>query len=413
MVCDTQTFILEDCLDALIDYRGKTPKKTDAGIPLITAKIVKLGRIETPNEFIAEADYEPWMTRGYPELGDVVLTTEAPLGEVGQINFLPVALAQRVVTLRGKKDILDNDYLLYLLQTEEMQSQLVGRASGTTVIGIKQSELRKVEVQLPLISEQREVASTLKALDDRIDNLRQTNATLEAIAAALFKSWFVDFDGIAPEDMQESELGLIPKGWWIGTLGDLCEKVESGGTPKRTMPQFWDGDILWLTSGEVRNSIAFDTKEKITALGMNESSAKLWPKGTTVIAMYGATAGESCFLAEPLTANQACCGLIPKGEARAFLFMIARKEKESLASRSTGSAQQNLNKGLIQNHPTLLPPRDVLAAYEDAAGAAFDSWVANERYAATLAQLRDLMLPRLISGQLRIEDAQKSPESKA
>ncbi|WP_300088992.1 hypothetical protein [uncultured Nitrosomonas sp.] len=83
---------LEDCLSALIDYRGKTPRKTHSGIPLITAKVVKAGRIETPDEFIAEEDYEAWMTRGYPEIGDVVLTTEAPLGEVAQIKFLPVAV---------------------------------------------------------------------------------------------------------------------------------------------------------------------------------------------------------------------------------------------------------------------------------------------------------------------------------
>ena len=106
---------LEDCLEQLIDYRGKTPKKTAAGIPLITAKIIKGGKILPPTEFIAESDYESWMRRGIPNEGDVVLTVEAPLGEVAQLDSRKIALAQRVITLRGKKDILNNTFLKYLL----------------------------------------------------------------------------------------------------------------------------------------------------------------------------------------------------------------------------------------------------------------------------------------------------------
>ena len=200
MSSDLTVLPLEECLDALIDYRGKTPVKTESGIPLITAKIIKGGRIETPTEFIARDNYDAWMRRGIPKSGDVVLTVEAPLGEVAQLGHETVALAQRVVTLRGKVDVLDSTYLLYLLQTDEMQSKLKARATGTTVLGIKQSELRKVELQLPPIAMQVSAAATLKALDDRIALLRETNATLEAIAQAMFKSWFVDFDPSTPNN---------------------------------------------------------------------------------------------------------------------------------------------------------------------------------------------------------------------
>ena len=244
---------LENCLDALIDYRGKTPEKTSAGIPLITAKIIKGGRIEKPTEFIAADNYDSWMRRGIPKEGDVVLTVEAPLGEVAQLGPEKIALAQRVVTLRGKKGILDNSYLLYLLQTEEMLEQLKSRATGTTVLGIKQSELRKVPLSLPPINQQKAAAQTLKALDDRITLLRETNITLEAITQALFKSWFVDFDpvrakseGLEPEGMdvataalfpdsfEESELGLVPKGWIWTNLVDVAT-VLMGLSPKETL----------------------------------------------------------------------------------------------------------------------------------------------------------------------------------
>ena len=162
----------------------------------MTAKIVKNGRIEPPTEFIAESDYDDWMRRGLPEPGDVVLTTEAPLGEVAQLSRNKVALAQRVITLRGKQSVLHNTYLRYLLQSNFIQHQLEARATGTTVLGIKQSELRKVDLLLPPLATQKAIAQILGTLDDKIELNRQTNKTLEAIAKAIFKSWFVDFDPV-------------------------------------------------------------------------------------------------------------------------------------------------------------------------------------------------------------------------
>ena len=264
-----KTMPLEDWMAAIIDYRGKTPEKTSSGVPLITAKIVKRGRIEDPEEFIAEEAYEPWMRRGIPEAGDVVLTTEAPLGEVAQLDGKKVALAQRIITLRGKSDLLDNTYLKFALQSQPIQEQLHGRASGSTVSGIKQSELRKLQLTFPPVEEQRQVAAILGSLDDKIDLNRRINQTLEAMAQAIFQSWFVDFDpvkakiaakaegrdplraamsamsGMAdaeldvlppeqygqlaanaalfPDEMEESEYGEIPKGWGFRSVADVAE----------------------------------------------------------------------------------------------------------------------------------------------------------------------------------------------
>ena len=187
---------LEDAMDALIDYRGKTPKKTESGIPLITAKIIKNGRINPTQEYIAESDYDSWMRRGIPQKGDIVLTTEAPLGEVAQLDGKKIALAQRVITLRGKSGLLESDFLLYLLQSNDVQHQLDSRASGTTVKGIKQSELRKVILKFPPVPEQKAIARVLGVLDDKIELNRRMNETLEGMAQALFKSWFVDFDPV-------------------------------------------------------------------------------------------------------------------------------------------------------------------------------------------------------------------------
>lgn len=214
---------LEDCMDAIIDYRGKTPKKVDNGIPLITAKIIKNGRIQEVNEFIAINDYDDWMVRGLPLEGDVVLTTEAPLGEVAQLDARKVALAQRVITLRGKKGILENDYLLYLLQSSFVQNQLDGRASGSTVTGIKQSELREIILRLPPVSLQKSISHQLKCLDKKIDLNNKINKTLEQMSQTLFKSWFVDFDPVIDNALDAGN--PIPEA--LQTRTELRQKVRN------------------------------------------------------------------------------------------------------------------------------------------------------------------------------------------
>lgn len=166
---------LIEVLEALIDYRGKTPKKTTSGVPLITAKIIKNGRIETPTEFISVDNYDSWMVRGFPKVGDVVLTTEAPLGEVAQLDDANIALAQRVVTLRGKSDVLDNTYLKYYFMSNVGKQRLKARETGTTVTGIKQSELKEVLVDVPPYKVQVRIAEVLKSLDDKIELNRRIN----------------------------------------------------------------------------------------------------------------------------------------------------------------------------------------------------------------------------------------------
>jgi type I restriction enzyme S subunit len=316
------------------------------------------------------------------------------------------------------------EFVSYSLRLPETKEWLVRHAVGATMPNLNTGILAAVPITLPPLETQRSIAAFLGALDARISLLRETNVTLEAIAQALFKSWFVDFDpvrakmeGRAPEGMdeataalfpaefEETELGAVPKGWQAATLQACCTRVESGGTPKRTSPEYWGGNISWLTSGEVHNPIALVTREEITAEGLNSSSAKLWPRGTTVVAMYGATAGEVCMLAVPMAANQACCGLIPRQGFRSFLFFCIRREREHLASKSSGSAQQNLNKGLVEGHPIVLPSDSTAFAFELVVESLLDRWIANQQQAQTLSTLRDTLLPRLISGQLRLPEA--------
>ena len=163
-----------------IDYRGKTPPKTKRGIPLVTAKIVKNGMIQEPQEFIAENYYDEWMRRGIPQKGAVVFTTEAPLGEVARIRTDDkLAFAQRIIVLEPKTKQLSADYLFYALQDRVLKSRIEARSTGTTVIGIKAAELKKVEIDLPSLEEQEKIAAILCSLDDKIELNNKINENLK------------------------------------------------------------------------------------------------------------------------------------------------------------------------------------------------------------------------------------------
>lgn len=164
-----------------IDYRGKTPPKVTNGIPLITAKIIKNGIIQEPQEFIAPDFYDEWMRRGIPKKGDIIITTEAPLGEVAQIKTDDkMAFAQRIIILEPDRNVLNPNYLLYALQDVVLKTRIEARASGTTVFGIKASELKKVEIELPPIGEQYRIGTTLSLLDEKIATNNSINKNLAA-----------------------------------------------------------------------------------------------------------------------------------------------------------------------------------------------------------------------------------------
>ena len=176
-----KTYTMEDALEAIIDYRGKTPKKSDSGIPTLSAKSVKNNYIDyTLCYYISTDEYKRFMVRGFPKIGDVLLTTEAPMGMVARLDRDNVGIAQRLLTLRGKKDVLDIEYLLYFLQSPIGQSLLKARESGTTVTGIKQAEFRKIQINIPEISAQKKIGGILRSLDQKIEINNKINENLAA-----------------------------------------------------------------------------------------------------------------------------------------------------------------------------------------------------------------------------------------
>lgn len=396
--------ILENLLDKLIDYRGKTPKKTLSGVPLVTAKIVKNGTINGYTEYIAEEDYDKWMVRGFPKVGDVILTTEAPLGEVALLKEEKVALAQRIVCLRGKDNVLDNTYLKYYLQSGKGQKSLSARESGTTVTGIKQAELRRVDIEYPAYDDQRRIASILSSLDRKIELNNKINADLEEMAQAIFKNWFVDFEPFKDGKFVDSELGMIPEGWKVGTLGDFC-KCLLGGTPSRSKEEYWNGDVNWINSGEINKFRILEASEKITELGLSKSATKLLPKKTTVLAITGATLGQVSLLEIDTCANQSVIGVLENTEVPyEYIYPFIKDRIEMLIQHQTGGAQQHINKDNVESLIFLLPAINVLEDYISLVSPMYKRIESQCFENLYLSTLRDTLLPRLMSGELEVPE---------
>lgn len=397
---------LESLLEALIDYRGKTPHKTDSGIPLITAKIIKNGAISEPNEFIAENDYDSWMVRGFPKEGDVVLTTEAPLGEVAQLDHRKIALAQRVVCLRGKKGLLDNTYLKYYFLSSKGHLALTARETGTTVTGIKQSELRKVMVTFPIYETQRHIASILSSLDRKIELNNKINAQLEEMAQTLFKHWFVDFGPFKDGKFMESELGMIPEGWRVGMLGEIAD-IIGGSTPSKARSEYYTTNgIPWLTPKDLSVSNTKFTGRgeiDITETGYKSSSTKLMPKGTVLFSSR-APIGYISIAKNEICTNQGFKSAVPKYAGTAFLYCYLKDMTPEIENKATGSTFKEASGSLMKSLPVIIAPKKILEDFEEMLSPIFERQEYLEEECNKLASLRDILLPKLMSGEINLED---------
>lgn len=248
------------------------------------------------------------------------------------------------------------------------------------------------------------------------------NATLEAMARALFRDWFVDFgptrakmEGRAPylspdlwslfPDRLDAE--GKPEGWEFATIANCTKSIFSGGTPQTTKPSYWGGHIPWLSSGETRNLVVFETERTITEEGVKNSSTRLAPKGATVIASAGQgnTRGQASLLSRDMYINQSVIAAVAdeRVTSATLLFLdLSRRYEELRQISDSNSSRGSLTTKMVAALTTVIAPKQIVLAFEGIAGPILDRIVQNERESRTLAQTRDLLLPRLMSGELRV-----------
>jgi type I restriction enzyme S subunit len=315
-------------------------------------------------------------------------------------------------------------FLSYLLQSPVYREIFQRIATGTTISNLSQDALKGVEVNLPEVGIQNQVAAILGALDDRITLLRETNTTLEAIAQALFKSWFVDFDpvhakmqGRAPEGMdeataalfpdsfEESELGALPKGWSIRTMADVSI-VGIGKTPPRKEQQWFSespSDVRWVSIRDMGavGVYADKTSELLTTAAVEKFNVRRIPDNT-VLMSFKMTIGRVAITYGEMTTNEAIAHfkLSPDGPITSEFIYLHLKQFDFSKLSSTSSIADAVNSKTVREIPILMPGVEVLRAFQDQIGVLFSMIKNSEQHAQSIVQIRDALLPRLISGQL-------------
>jgi type I restriction enzyme S subunit len=398
-----------DLLSAIVDNRGRTCPVGDSGIPLIATNCVNpssLYPLYDTTRFVLDETYRTWF-RGHPKPGDILFVCK---GSPGRTNWVPdpvdFCIAQDMVAVRADERKIYPKYLFAALRSSVVQSQIDNMHVGTMIPHFKKGDFGKLNIPVPSQNAQHVIGDFYFTISERIALLRETNATLEAIAQALFKSWFVDFDpvrakqeGRAPEGMdeataalfpdgfEESELGLVPRGWRIGKLEDLL--VLQRGFDLPASERVPGGYPIIAASGPSGTHKTGMARAPGVVTGRSGVLGRVflvledyWPLNTTLW-VKEFRAATPCYAYEVLSLLD-------------------------FASFNAGSAVPTLNRNHVHSLPYLVPQRPCVDKYESVVMTLQTRIRANQQKAQTLAALRDTLLPRLISGKLRLPEAEQS-----
>ena len=397
-----------------------------SGVPFLRSLNIEPFGVNTNDIKFITPEFHRRIKKSALRPGDVAIVRTGKPGTCAVIpDWLENANCSDLVLVKCGREIRPR-FLCYWVNSVasyHISSHTVGAVQQHFNVGA--AKIMKVAV--PSLQAQDEVIAVLGGLDDRIAILCETNATLEAIAQALFKSWFVDFDpvrarmeGRAPEGMDEAtaalfpdefeelELGLVPSGWHVMPIGDVVEAV-GGATPDTKNPAYWEPAVhCWTTPKDLSGIAApvlLNTERKLSDQGLAKIGSGALPIGTLLLSSR-APIGYLALAQVPLAINQGYIAMLPGGLLPPLhLLFWCRQNMENIKGRANGSTFMEISKKAFRPIPALVPAPEIIQTFADVAGRLFDRLIENEKQAQTLATLRDTLLPRLISGQLRLPEA--------
>ncbi len=412
---------------SLLDCEHRTPKAVREGCPYIAIPNIKEGRLDLSDvRLISKKDFDSWTKKTKPKSGDIIITRRARVGDTAVIpQGLECAIGQNLVILRSDGSKVDQSYLRWALRGPIYEEQVRKFMNvGAVFDSLNCADIPKFEIPVPPLPEQRAIARVLGSLDDKIEANRRMNETLEAIARALFKSWFVDFDPVRakaegrepagmdaetaalfPDSFEETELGMVPKGWRIEAVGDVV-KIVGGSTPRTENPRFWDGDINFATPKDLSSltsPILLNTKRRITEEGLNQISSGLLPKGTVLLSSR-APIGYLAVSVIPVAVNQGfiaviCDGYIPNY----FILQWIRHNMDIIIGNANGTTFLEISKRNFRPLPLVIPSESILKEFACIAELLYGQIICNQNQISLLAAIRDELLPRLLSGENQAE----------
>lgn len=319
--------------------------------------------------------------------------------------------------LRAKPDVSDPAFVFYLAYSRILRDPAEKSMAGAS--GRQRADvdaIRDLDVPSPPLDAQRRIASILSAYDDLIENNTRRIAILEEMARRIYEEWFVRFrfPGHEGGRMVESELGLVPDGWAPCRLERVCSRMNSGNTPSRSNPDYWDGGtVAWYKTKELWDGYLFESEERISELAVAEKKTRVFETGTILMAIYGSpTVGRLGITTGRCACNQAALGMIPDPTKVTFwmLYYTLLALRVEFNNKAQGAAQQNISKEKVAEMPFLLPTMETQHQFDEVVGP-MQAMLRNlQERNRNLRTTRDLLLPKLISGEL---DVSALPEPEA
>ena len=375
------------------------------------ARKITMDQLEPHSRDIHSWTYEPYSGGAKFQNGDTIMARITPCLENGKHAYISLLDENETaygsteyIVIRGRKDISDNQFVYYLTHFSPFKDAAIKSMVGSS--GRQRAQVDVLEnliMKLPAIPEQLKIASILSSLDDKIENNRRINENLEQQAQALFKSWFVDFEPFKNGEFVESELGMIPKGWRVGTFLDNI-KVMPGGTPSTSRSEYWDdGTIPFFSPKDVNGVYCFETEKSITELGLNNCSSNLYPKDTLFITARG-TVGKLTLAGVPMAMNQSNYALVAReGVGKYYLYLITQTLVSVLLKKANGAVFSAITTRDF-NEPTLMPTHNDLKNFELLVTPILKKIFQTSVESRRLAELRDTLLPKLMSGELKVNE---------
>ena len=361
-------------------------------------------------EKITELGFKNSSAKLFPPNTVIIAMYGATVGKLGILK-VESTTNQACCAMIPNENISNYRFLFYALLN--FREKLINLACGAAQQNLNQDIIKSFYLPFPSKMEQDKIASILGSLDDKIALNRSMNSTLEAIGQALFKHWFVDFEFPNEEgkpyrssggEMVETELGEVPKGWRVGSILE-CADLLSGGTPKTEISEYWDGDILWVSAKDVteaQGSFVIDTERKITQTGIDNSSAKLLPKNTTVVTARG-TVGSYCILSREMAINQTNYGLKAKsGIGDFFIFFSISNLVIQMKQNAYGTIFDTITTKTFKEMKISIPPESMVRSFDNKVNSLISKILHNLEESYTLATIRDALLPKLMSGEIRV-----------
>lgn len=320
------------------------------------------------------------------------------------LNKVPVITNQQINAIVPNNEIVTSDFLYYKIVDSYETLRMYGQA-GSAVPIVNKGDFEEIILEVPEdIAEQKSIAAILSSLDDKIDLLHRQNKTLEALAETLFRQWFIEAAPQPSPNLSQRERNKeAAEGWERTTIGKSLTTVL-GGTPSTTVAEYWDGNIPWINSGEINKFRIFEPTRYITKLGLKNSNTKLLPKGTTVIAITGATLGQISLLEIDTCANQSVVGILPNEILpKEFVFFWTKHKLKEILLNETGGAQPHINKNDVNETELIIPPKMILKERMLFISDYLNKITKNVFQIRTLTRLRDTLLPKLMSGEVRVK----------